>query len=144
MNSNLCLNNIIKLLTYEDLVMGKALKTAIIIDDDIDTVEVLNDLLEIEGIKVLAKGYNGKEAFEAYQKFSPDLVFLDVMMPLYDGFYALEKIKELNPSSVVIMITADLTHETENRLKILNADATVFKPYDIKTVTETINRLSEK
>ena len=72
-------------------------RTAIVVDDDHDTVEVFSDLWQILQIKVIGKGYDGKEAVELYQKLRPGLVILDVYMPKYDGFYALEKIREINP-----------------------------------------------
>ncbi|WP_255486576.1 response regulator transcription factor [Candidatus Nitrosotenuis sp. DW1] len=68
--------------------------TAIVIDDDIDTVDVFCDYLEIVNVKVLGRGYNGKEAVELYRKHNPNVVFLDLMMPDYDGFYALEHIRK--------------------------------------------------
>ncbi len=120
------------------------MKTAIVIDDDLDSVDVLCEFLELKNIQVLGKGYDGKEAIELYQELLPNLVFLDVMMPNYDGFYALEKIKQINPSSIVIMITADLTDITDSRLKMLHASAIVNKPYDINIIMKTVNELLEK
>jgi two-component system chemotaxis response regulator CheY len=49
---------------------------------------------------------NGEEAVEAYRKHRPDLVLLDVNMPILDGMEALKRIREINPDAVVIMITS--------------------------------------
>ena len=117
------------------------MKTAIVIDDDIDSVDVLCDYLELEGIQILAKGYDGKECVELYQKLTPDLVFLDVMMPHYDGFYALEKIRKHSSSAILIMVTADLTSMTENRLNMLHASTIVYKPYNMKEIMSKVNDL---
>ena len=114
---------------------------AIVIDDDFDTVEVFSDYLELKNIHVLGKGYNGKDAVDLYKKLNPDVVFLDVLMPDYDGFYALEKIRQVNPKAHVIMVTASLTAQTEDKLKDLNASAIIFKPYEIDQVIETVNRV---
>lgn len=73
--------------------MSGQIKTAIVIDDDHDIVDVFSDILQILQIDVIGKGYDGKEAVELYQKFTPDLVILDLMMPKYDGIYALERDK---------------------------------------------------
>ena len=78
----------------------------IVVDDDEDTLDVFSTYLEMKHFKVLAKGRDGKEAVELYKKYQPDVVLLDIMMPHYDGFYALEKIKELDPKAKVIMVTA--------------------------------------
>lgn len=113
----------------------------IVIDDDIDTVEVFCEYLEIKDITVLARGYNGKAAVELYEKLKPDIVLLDVMMPEYDGFYGLENIKKINPAAKVIMVTADLTYDTEKKLKALNASAVIYKPYEIDSVVDTIHKV---
>lgn len=115
--------------------------TAIVIDDDHSTVLVFSEYLQIKGIKVVGKGYDGMDAIKLYEKLKPDMVFLDVMMDRYDGFYALEKIKEMQPSAVVIMVTADITSETDKRLSKLNASSVIYKPYNIDTVMETVNKL---
>lgn len=111
----------------------------IVVDDDVDTVEVFCEYLEIKDITVLGRGYNGKTAVELYEKHQPDIALLDVMMPEYDGFYALENIKKTNPNAKLIMVTADLTFDTEKKLKELNASAVIYKPYEIDSVIETIH-----
>lgn len=115
--------------------------TAIVIDDDKDTVSVLSDFLMIKGIKVIGIGYDGSEAVEIYKKLKPDVVFLDVMMETYDGLYALEKIREIQSDALVIMVTADLTRDTHERLLHLNASAIIYKPYDINEIMHILNKL---
>ncbi len=113
----------------------------IVVDDDVDTVEVFCEYLEIKDITVLGRGYNGKTAVELYEKYRPDIALLDVMMPEYDGFFGLENIKSINPDAKVIMVTADLTFDTEKKLKDLNASAVIYKPYEIDSVVDTINKV---
>ncbi len=103
--------------------------SAIIIDDDRDTVEVLVDYMEMLNVNVLAKGYCGKDAVELYVRYQPDLVFLDLMMADYDGFYALENIRRINPYAKVIVVTADLRSESELKLSTLNPTEVLFKPF---------------
>ncbi len=115
--------------------------TSIIVDDDFDTVEVFSEYLELSDIDVVGKGYNGKDAVDLYQKLKPDVVFLDVLMPDYDGFYALEKIRQLDHDAKIIMVTASLTAQTSDQLKDLNASAIIYKPYDINNIIETVHRI---
>ena len=119
--------------------------TAIVIDDDFDTGDVLEEYLEFKDIQILGKGLDGKDAVDLYKKYNPDIVFLDVMMPHYDGFYALEKIKQLNPDAHVIMVTGDLTTQTYNRLQLLKSSAIIYKPFDIDHMMDVIKQvLSDK
>jgi len=116
----------------------------IVVDDDYNTVEVFTEFLELSKVKVIGKGYDGKDGVNLYKKLRPDIVFLDVMMPDYDGFYALENIKKINPNALVVMITADLTIETEIKLKNMKATSVVYKPFDIQQIIEIIDKLALK
>lgn len=116
--------------------------TAIVIDDDKDTVSVLCDFLQIKGINVIGRGYDGLEAVELYKKLRPDAVFLDVMMEMYDGLYGLEKIREIQSDANVIMVTAGMTKDTHDKLIALDASAIIYKPYNINEIMHILNKLS--
>jgi len=57
---------------------------AVVVDDDKDTVALFSEILLGNNINVVGKGYNGQEAAFLYQKLKPDVIFLDVIMPVYD------------------------------------------------------------
>jgi len=120
------------------------LTSVCVVDDDRDTVEVFCEYLAIKDIEVLGRGYDGRTAVELYKKLKPDIVLLDVMMPEYDGFYALKEIRKIDPNAKVIMVTADLTSDTEKKLVELKATAMIYKPYEIDSVIETIERVSKE
>ncbi len=115
--------------------------TAIVIDDDVDTVEVFCEYLELKNIQVLGKGYNGKEAVELYKKYSPDVVFLDLMMPQYDGMYALENIRKIDPTAKIIVITADTKYETGEKLDTLRPTAVFIKPFNIDKIILALSKI---
>ena len=115
--------------------------TAILVDDNLDMVEKLADMLGEFGIQVLDIATNGKDAVELYQKHYPEVVLTDMQMPQYDGLYALENIRKIDPDAKVIMVTADLREESENAFLENNASAIVYKPYDLKQIMDTINQV---
>jgi two-component system chemotaxis response regulator CheY/two-component system response regulator (stage 0 sporulation protein A) len=115
--------------------------TAIVVDDSLDIVELFSTCLELKGIKVLGKGYDGNDAFELFTRFRPDIVFLDIMMQKYDGFYALEKIREIDPHAKILMITADMSSETAARLKGLESTAVMYKPFNFEELLRTVDML---
>lgn len=117
--------------------------SVVIVDDDVDTVDIFEEYLELQGFNVLAKGTDGKEAIELYEKHQPDVLCSDIMMPNYDGFYAMENIRKKFPNAKIILVTADLTTETRQKLKSSDASAVIFKPYDIDKVVKTINDVVE-
>ena len=115
--------------------------TAIVVDDDVDTVDVFCDYLRLKNVTILGSGYNGKEAVQLYKTHMPDIVFLDLMMPEYDGFYALENIRKINQDSKIVVVTADLREHTAKRLEILKPTEIFIKPYDMERINQLLSTI---
>jgi DNA-binding NarL/FixJ family response regulator len=120
------------------------LTSVIIVDDDNTLVKVFEQYLKLNNINVLGQCYDGKEAVTLYEKLKPDVVLLDIMMPHYDGFYALEKIKEIDPDAKVIAVTADLTEDTEKKLQNLKVSGIIYKPYHMHDILNTIENVNNQ
>jgi len=112
--------------------------TALVVDDDDDAVEMFSDYLEIKGVRVSGKAHDGKEGVELYKKLKPDIVFLDVIMPEYNGLYALNKIREINPDAKVIMLTADMSPDTKKKLREMKPAGIIYKPYDVEKIIDNL------
>ena len=119
----------------------RQLKSAIVIDDNPDVLSLFVELLKLHDFKVIGTGRDGKDAVELFQKLNPDITFLDVFMPNTDGLYALSHIREINPNSVVIMVTTDLSQDTAKRLEDLKATAVVYKPFEINDIVKIVENL---
>jgi len=114
---------------------------AVVVDDDKETVSLFSEILSSNNIEVVGKGYNGQEAAFLYQKLKPDVVFLDVMMPVYDGIYGISKIREMNPNSVVIITTNQMTINAQIALNKLRPSAIVKEPIDVIEIIKKVNQL---
>lgn len=111
---------------------------AIVIDDDADVREIFIELLEMNDIKVVANGVNGKEAVELYKMHHPDFVFLDYLMPEYDGLYAIEKIREFDPRGKIILVSG--SHFEKNVLGD-TVKAIIKKPIEMNEIFKAINKI---
>ncbi len=118
--------------------------TLIVVEDDVDSMEVLCEFLQIQNFDIIGRGINGKEGIKLYDQFRSDVVIMDVMMPEYDGFYGLEGIRKIDADATVIMITADLTKDTKEKLMDLNASAILYKPNDLDKIAPTIEQFMEE
>ena len=118
--------------------------SAVVIDDNRDTVKVFKEYLEIKGIDVLGVGYNGREAVELCERLYPDVVFIDVTMPYYDGFYALENIRKIDHNVKIVMVTADSQTHLKKKIYELKADAISIKPYDIEDVIDVLEGITNQ
>jgi len=112
--------------------------SVIVIDDNEDIVYSMTELLEIYGIDVVGKGYNGLDAVELFEKFRPDVVLLDLMMPQYDGLYALKKIREIDAKSIVIVVTGGASLSMNDDVESLNPTKIILKPIDLNNLVEVI------
>ena len=114
---------------------------AVVVDDDKETVSLFSEILSSNNIEVVGKGYNGQEAAFLYQKLKPDVVFLDVMMPVYDGIYGISKIREMNPNAIVIITTNQMAINTQIALNKLRPSAIVKEPIDVNEIIKKVNQL---
>lgn len=117
--------------------------SVLVTDDDTDTREVFSTMLELNGFEVIGKAKDGKESSELYIELHPDVVLLDIMMPNYDGFYAMEKIKKFDPDAKIVVVTGDLTEKTAKRLTDLGAIEMLYKPYEIDDVAKVVNAAAQ-
>jgi two-component system nitrogen regulation response regulator NtrX len=109
----------------------------LIVDDEQGIRATLGQLLEFEGYEVRAVG-NAVDAITEYQKQRPDLVFLDVKMAGIDGVEALKKIKEHDPSAIVVMISGHATIQTAVEATQLGAYDILEKPLDTDRILVTL------
>lgn len=113
--------------------------TAIVIDDDRDVLELFSEYLRIIQVNVVGTGHNGKKATELYQEKKPDVAFVDLGMPEYDGIFALKGIREIDPKAKIIIITGNLEKDTSEELDCLRPDSILEKPFEVDKVVEAVN-----
>jgi DNA-binding response OmpR family regulator len=107
----------------------------LIVDDEPRYLRLMEANLITEGYRVL-QATNGQEAVDVVVEKHPDLVFLDIMMPVLDGFGALERIREFS-NIPVIMVTARGSENDRVRGLDLGADDYIVKPF---SATEVLAR----
>jgi two-component system, OmpR family, KDP operon response regulator KdpE len=100
----------------------------LVVDDDAPILRLVRIKLQTEGYQVIT-GTNGQEAVDLVQSETPDLVVLDVMMPVMDGVAALRQIRQTSKVPV-ILLTARSSGPDKVRGLDLGADDYVTKPFD--------------
>jgi two-component system nitrogen regulation response regulator NtrX len=101
----------------------------LVIDDEQGIRAALGQLLEYEGYEVRTVA-NAADGIAEYQKWHPQLVFLDVKMAGMDGMEALKKLRELDPNATVVMISGHATIRTAVEATQLGAYEILEKPLD--------------
>lgn len=114
------------------------MKSVLIVDDSRTSRRILKDILEKAGYKIAGEAVNGKEGFDEYVKLKPDIVTLDITMPVMDGIDCLKLIRRNDPNAKVVMITAAGQKEKMMEAVKLGAVEFVSKPFVEETVLEAL------
>jgi DNA-binding response OmpR family regulator/anti-sigma regulatory factor (Ser/Thr protein kinase) len=112
-------------------------KTIMVVDDDPSIRKYLRANLEARDYKVL-QAADGNEAVQIYEKELPDLIILDIMMPIMDGFEVCQRIREWS-TVPIIMLSAREDEFDKVRALDLGADDFVVKPFSLKELLSRIN-----
>ena len=103
-------------------------------------IKTLNENIE-ENLEIF-EAQNGQEALDLYKQINPAIVFLDLTMPIMDGFTALEKIKEFDKNAKVVIISADIQKLSMDRVFKLGAFDFVKKPIDSAKMKQIFKKLN--
>ena len=112
-------------------------RKVLIVEDDSNIAELVNLYLKKEGYETMVAEDGGK-ALDLYRAFRPDLVLLDIMLPVMDGWAVCAKIRETD-STPIIMLTAK--GETIDKVAGLEmgADDYIVKPFEMKELLARVH-----
>jgi len=112
-------------------------KNVLIVDDSEFMRNLLREILE-EEFDVAGEAENGVEAVELYQEHRPDLVMMDIVMPIRDGIEATTEIKEADSDANIIMCTSIGQEEKMKAAIKAGADGYITKPFQKPSVMDAI------
>lgn len=113
----------------------------LIVDDSALMRRSLAGIIRSGGHEIVGEASNGMQALVEYGSIRPDLVTMDITMPLSDGIEALAKIIEKYPDAKVIMISALNQKENVFEAIKLGAKNYILKPFEEKKIINTINQV---
>jgi DNA-binding response OmpR family regulator len=117
-------------------------KRILIADDEPNIVAALEFLLQRNGYEVLV-AHNGDEALKLIAQYKPDLVLLDVMMPLRSGYDVCQSVREQEDGRhiKIVMLSAKGRDVEVNKGLSLGADLYITKPFSTRELVAKINDL---
>lgn len=113
----------------------------LVVDDAAFMRLQLSDILKKGGHQVIGEAENGLDAIEKYAQLKPDLVTMDITMPVMEGIDAVKGIKKIDPDAKVIMCSA--MGQQQMIVSAIQAGAKDFvvKPFQADRVLEAINKI---
>ncbi len=113
-------------------------KTVLVIDDEPDILELVGMVLQDEGYRVETAGH-GLEALEIISSRMPDLILLDMKMPVMDGpAFAREFHARYDGGVPIVVITA--AADALNQARDIGADDSVGKPFELDQLAKVVKR----
>ena len=109
----------------------------LLIDDDREFLSILSERLEFRDMEV-ATASSAMDAIALVEKNSYDTIILDLQMPQIDGLQALEKLRQVNPSLQIIVLTGHATVAKGVQAMKLGAIDVMEKPVDIRLLVDKI------
>lgn len=112
----------------------------LVVDDEVHLAKILQFTLGHAGYEVTL-AFDGQEALEAFDREEPELVILDLMLPLIDGYKVCNRIKEGARSDVPVIILSARDLEREKIEEAVKADLLMQKPFNVELLLDEIARL---
>ncbi|MFP3903530.1 MAG: response regulator transcription factor [Armatimonadota bacterium] len=117
---------------------------ALLADDQDRSREASRHLIENEGdIKIVGEASNGRQAVEMVQKLQPDVVVMDISMPVMNGLQATQELVDNGSSSPVLILSIHTDHRYISRARELGAQGYVFKGEMHKCLVEAIRTVAQ-
>lgn len=115
--------------------------SVLIVDDEKNVVNLLDKMLKKLGYNTYC-AFNGKEALDIIDRNQIDIVISDIRMPEIDGMNLLKKVKEIDPTIEVILMTAFATLETAIEALRIGARDYIIKPFNLEDITIAIDKIT--
>ena len=144
MNSDI--NNLLTITQQADSLRPRAMmmKRLLVVDDALFMRKMLCGVAAEAGWEVVAEACNGADAVALYQQHRPDLVTMDLVMPVMGGLEALRQIRALDPNAKVIVVTA--LDQKQSLMESIRDGAIDFivKPFERERVLALLAKLNRK
>jgi Response regulator containing CheY-like receiver domain and AraC-type DNA-binding domain len=114
----------------------------LVIDDSPMVFKAVKRALEPEGFQVVDQAFNGQEGLEKIDLLKPDLIILDVTMPVMDGIQAAEALFQKNPAAKVIMLSAMGDEDLTNKAKRIGIKLFLTKPFKPEELVSSVRSIT--
>lgn len=120
---------------------GLSMGTVLIVDDSKTSRKILESILTEGGLTVVGQAENGELGVSMYKELKPDVVTMDITMPVMDGVESLRLIKEYDPDAKVVMVTAAGQKSKIIEALKLGVEDFLTKPYEADEIVATIKKI---
>jgi two-component system, chemotaxis family, chemotaxis protein CheY len=111
----------------------------LVVDDDPDILEALSEILEAEGFEI-RRARNGKEALERLEPEPPQLILLDLMMPVMDGWEFAQRMRQKPQVAKIPIIVLSADRNVGSKATDIGAVGHLAKPFELNDLLDMVRR----
>jgi CheY-like chemotaxis protein len=111
----------------------------LVVDDDPDILEALSEILEAEGFEI-RRARNGKEALEKLEPNPPQLILLDLMMPVMDGWEFAQRMRQKPSVATIPIIVLSADRNVGSKATDIGAVGHLAKPFELNDLLDMVRR----
>ena len=115
----------------------------LVVDDSPMVHALMKRALENDDFTVCGCGKNGKDGLERYKELSPDIVTMDITMPVMDGLEASKEIMKINPKAKIVMLSAMGDEEIIKTAKEIGINYFIRKPFNQEELLNVVRKIAE-
>ncbi len=119
------------------------IKKILIVDDSPISIKIIKSCIPKDKDYELFDAADGQIGLEKYQEIKPDITFMDLTMPVMNGFQALTEIIKLDPKAIVIIVTADVQVKAVAKAHDLGAFSLLKKPPSKESIAAAIKEAAD-
>lgn len=121
------MRHILRFETIRETRYDKGVKRVLIVDDSRSARFFLKSCIPTGAVDIV-EAENGEDGVARFRETVPDLTFMDLTMPVMDGFAAIEAIREEAPEAKIVVLTADVQRQTRDRIAAAGVSTFLQKP----------------
>ena len=125
--------------------MDSPQKLILVVDDERDIVEIICDILSDAGFKTMT-AYDGQQALEKIERQKPDMLVLDMKMPVLDGLGVIRHLRAdpfLSDIPIVVVTATQVIIEVQERYRQLGVSACIAKPFEPEELLAAVTNALE-
>lgn len=119
-------------------------RRVVIVDDAPELRDLLRLTLEGDGFDVVAEAGDGRQGIEVSRSLVPDVILLDLAMPVMDGLEALPTLREVCPDAKIIVLSGFGSAQLTRRALTAGADGYIQKGVPLKTILDYVRDLTDE
>lgn len=117
--------------------------TILLVDDEAHIRKYVSLILKQLGVSKIVEATNGEEAVALFEQQKPEIVLLDISMPLMNGLETLKKLRSIDPESLIIMLTSMVNRQSIDEALALGAANYIRKDTAKEEIAQAIKETIE-